>query len=220
MITEIGLKMIEAISQLPIGFLIALSGALLPGPMLAFVVTKTLSGGAHTGPLAATGHILVEFGIIALILLGLGFALQSQIFQTAVGIVGGIFLIALGSLYAVRARGTVELQSKSIGLKYHPLVGGVLFSTILNPSVPLWWATIGMATLAEAAVVASFAGVLFWVAGHFLADLSWFSFVSYSITRGKPLLDTRGHKALLLACGLTLLIFGAYFILRVVPALF
>ena len=212
--------MIEAISQLPIGFLIALSGVLLPGPMLAFIVTKTLSGDARTGPLAAMGHILVELGIITLIFLGLGFALKSQLFQTAVGVVGGILLVGLGLLYAIRARGTVELQSRTIGLKYHPLVGGVLFSTILNPSVPLWWATIGMATLAEAAIVASFAGVLFWVVGHFLADLSWYSFVSYSITRRKALLGTSGHKALLLTCGLILLIFGAYFILRFVPALF
>lgn len=154
--------MIEAISQLSIGFLIALSGALLPGPMLAFIAAKTLSGGARTGPLAVMGHILVELGIIALILLGLGFALQSRPFQTVVGVVGGILLVGLESLYAIRARGTVKLQSRTIGLKYHPLVGGVLFSTILNPSVPLWWATIGIATLAEAAVVSSSVGVLFF----------------------------------------------------------
>lgn len=98
--------------------------------------------------------------------------------------------------------------------KYHPLLGGVMFSTILNPTVIIWWATIGVATLVEAFLTASLAGVIFWLLGHFLADLSWFSLVSLSVARGRRFLGTRGYRVLLLACGCVLLVLGAYFIVK------
>lgn len=209
---------LEILIQLPIGFIVALSGALIPGPLLAFVVAKTPSSGPKTGTLAAGGHIMVEFGLLALIALGLGTILRNQFFQSIVYVVGGVSLIALASISLNELRAT-RGPAKGV-TRYQPLLGGVLFSTVFNPTVILWWATIGTAMLMEAWLVASLAGVAFWILGHFLADLGWFSLVSYSITKKKTLLGTTGHKALLAACGLILLIFGAYFFVRFLPALF
>ncbi|MDI6643150.1 MAG: LysE family transporter [Candidatus Hodarchaeaceae archaeon] len=210
--------MLEAVLQLPIGFIVALSGALIPGPLLAFVIAKTPASGPKTGTLAAGGHIMVEFGLLALIALGLGTILKNQFFQSIIHVVGGISLIALASISFVEFRAT-HLAPKSV-TKYPPLLGGALFSTVFNPTVILWWATIGTAMLMEAWLVASLAGAAFWILGHFLADLGWFSLVSYSITRGKTLLGTSGHKALVVMCGLILLIFGVYFFARFLLALF
>jgi len=64
--------------------------------------------------------------------------------------------------------------------------------------------------------VAGLAGVLFWLAGHFLADLSWFSLVSYSVSRGRWLMGAKGYKILMIVCGCVLLGFGAYFIYKFV----
>jgi threonine/homoserine/homoserine lactone efflux protein len=210
--------MLEAAIQLPIGFIVALSGTLIPGPLLAFIIAKTPSSGARTGTLAAGGHILVEFGLLLLIALGLGAILGSQLFQSVIFVIGGVSLIVLASITFVKLGASREAPRDMTN--YHPLGGGVLFSTVFNPTVILWWATIGTAMLMEAWLVASLAGVGFWLAGHFLADLSWFSLVSNSVNKGKTLLGTRSHKALSLACGLALLIFGVYFILRFVLVLF
>ncbi len=205
--------MFEVLIQFPIGFFIALSGALIPGPLLAYTVAKSSTYGARTGPLAAVGHISVELVLLSFIALGLGVVLQSQAFQVGIGLVGGVILVALGAL-------SISKLARSLGpkeivvTKYHPLVGGVMFSTILNPSVILWWATIGLATLMEAFLLASLAGVGFWLLGHFLADLSWFSLVSLSVARGRKFLGTRGHRILLLACGCALLVLGAYFVIK------
>ena len=132
--------------------------------------------------------------------------------------IGGVSLIALASITFVKLRAAQGPPGGVTG--YHPLLGGVLFSTIFNPTVILWWATIGTAMLMEAWLIASLAGVGFWLLGHFLADLGWFSLVSYSVDRGRKLLGTRGHRALLVACGSILLIFGVYFIARFLSALF
>jgi threonine/homoserine/homoserine lactone efflux protein len=205
--------MTEPIFQLPIGFVVALSGALIPGPMFAFIVSRTPSSGARTGLFAAVGHILVEFFILVLIALGLGVTLGNQSFQSAVFAVGGVSLVVI-SLMTFSKLKTVRLQSRAPA-NYRPLVGGVLFSTVFNPTVFLWWVTVGTVMLAEAWVSASAAGVVAWLIGHFLADISWFSFVSYSVHKGKHFLGKRGHRALLAACGLILFAFGVYFISRV-----
>ncbi|MEW6592989.1 MAG: LysE family transporter [Candidatus Hadarchaeota archaeon] len=210
--------MIEIILQLPIGFMVALSGALIPGPMFAFVVSKTASSGAKAGFLAAVGHILVEFCLLVLIALGLGVALSGQSFQSAVFAVGGVSLVLISILTLSKLK-TVGQQSKAPA-DYRPLVGGVLFSTVFNPTVFLWWATVGTVMLAEAWVAASAAGVVAWLTGHFLADISWFSFVSYSVHKGKRFMGERGHRALLAACGLILFAFGVLFISRVLLQLF
>ena len=67
--------MFQALVQIPIGFFIALSGALVPGPLLAYTVAKSFTYGARTGPLAVSGHILVELAVLSLLALGLGVVL-------------------------------------------------------------------------------------------------------------------------------------------------
>jgi len=208
-------QMIEALAHFPIGFVVALSGVLIPGPLLAYVTMRTLSGDARTGTFAAVGHIVVELGILSIVALGLGYLIQGRGLQAVVGGIGGVLLLAFGAFNLLQIRKTKEPQP-GVGLKHHPVVGGVLFSTILNPSVILWWATIGVAMLMEAYLVAGLAGVLFWLAGHFLADLSWFSLVSYSVSRGKWLMGAKGYKILMIVCGCVLLGFGAYFIYKFV----
>ena len=47
--------MTEAAAQLGVGFVIALSAVLLPGPLLAFIILKSSLGKARAGPLVATG---------------------------------------------------------------------------------------------------------------------------------------------------------------------
>lgn len=205
--------MFQILVQFPIGFFIALSGALIPGPLLAYTIAKSSAYGARTGPLMVAGHILVELVVLSLIALGLGIVLQSQAFQVGLGLAGGMLLVLIGALSISKLTRSPDPGSMVV-TKYHPLLGGVMFSTILNPTVIIWWATIGVATLVEAFLTASLSGVIFWLLGHFLADLSWFSLVSLSVARGRRFLGTRGYRVLLLACGCVLLILGAYFICK------
>lgn len=202
--------MMQVLLQLPIGFFIALSGALIPGPLLAYTVAKSSTYGARTGPIMVAGHILVELVVLALISLGLGVVLSSQTFQVVLGLAGGLLLIILGVSGISKLRQSSKPRSIA-GTKYHPLLGGVLFSSVLNPTVVFWWATIGAATLMEAFLVAALAGVVLWLLGHFLADFVWFSFVSISVARGKKMLGARGYRALLMFCAAVLMTLGVYF---------
>lgn len=211
--------MLELAFQFGVGFAIALSGVLIPGPLLAFITMKTLDSGPKTGSLAATGHIIVELGILSLIAFGLGSLLESQLFTQSIGSIGGILLLGLGGLILSKSRGSPSADQDVAGRKHHPLTGGIFFSTIFNPSVALWWMTVGIATLTNAVNEAGIIGGAFWVSGHFSADMIWFSSVSYSVYKGKEIVGSTFYKGLLMACGLTLLIFGSYFTINYLPKL-
>ncbi|MGQ9787699.1 MAG: LysE family transporter [Candidatus Hadarchaeaceae archaeon] len=211
--------MIQTLIQLPIGFIVGLSGSLIPGPLLAYTVAKSPAYGARTGPLTVAGHVLVELAILSLIALGLGMVLQTGAFQLGFGLFGGVMLIILG-LDGVSKLINNPRPKKMVATKHHPVLGGILYSTLLNPTVIFWWATIGVATIMEAYLAASLAGIILWLVGHFLSDLTWFSFVSLSMVKGKKVIGVRGYRVIQFFCTSLLIILGIYFIFKYGQLLF
>ncbi len=205
--------MISALIQLPIGFFVALSGALIPGPMLTYVVAKSSVSGKRVGPYTVLGHTLVEIVLLLLLLLGLSTLFQNLTFQSVLGVLGGVLLIILSAMSVRNLFKKLGVENLAI-TAYKPVTGGVLFSTVFNPTVLIWWTAVGFAMLMEAYLVASVAGVAFWLVGHFLADLGWFSFVSYSVSRGRKFLGTREHRILLMVCCTILFLLGTYLVLK------
>ena len=207
------------IYQLGIGFIVALSGVLIPGPLLVFVISKSISQGAKTGPLATIGHVIVELGLVAALFLGLSLILNEPVVQSAVGILGGGLLIIFGLANVLKARGGQGNNSTPSTFKHSTIIGSILFSSLLNPSVPLWWTTVGLAMLMEAFLTTSILGVTLWLLGHFLADLSWYSLVSYLVSKGRKIRQDLIYKIVIVACGLVLIFLGMTFILKYGPLL-
>jgi threonine/homoserine/homoserine lactone efflux protein len=205
--------------QLGIGFIVGLSGALIPGPMLIFVITRTMSDGPKAGPMTAFGHMIVEFGILIAIVLGLNLILQDPPVQGVVGLLGGVLLIIFGLTNVIKSR-KISVKSNTLGnFKYGAIVGGIAFSSILNPSVPLWWGTVGLAMMMEAFLTTSILGAALWFVGHLLSDLTWYSFISYMISKRKKFREERIYKIIIVACGLVLIFLGASFIIKYGPSI-
>ena len=74
-------------------FVVALSGALMPGPLLTVTVAHSPRFGWTFGPLAILGHAILELGLISLVFLGAGPLLRSGGVQSAVGLIGGSILV-------------------------------------------------------------------------------------------------------------------------------
>ena len=51
-------------------FVVALSGALMPGPLLAVTLGNSPHYGWKFGPLAILGHGILELGLVSLVFLG------------------------------------------------------------------------------------------------------------------------------------------------------
>ena len=61
-------------------FVVGLSGALLPGPLLAATISESARRGGWTGPLVVTGHALLELAVVAAVCFGLQDLLGSSRF--------------------------------------------------------------------------------------------------------------------------------------------
>lgn len=194
------------------GFVVGLSGALIPGPLLAFVVSDSTRKGWKSGLLAAVGHNLVESVIVLIIVVGLAVVMKSMVFQRTVGLIGGACLLIFGALN-LRAvvRGELSVEEDVIS-HYGSILGGIAF-TIINPTVPLWWATVGLLMLMDALTTTLLGGV-FWVLGHYCSDIGWYSLVSISLSRGKRYINVKLQKLIIAACGMFLIALGVVFLTK------
>lgn len=200
-----------------LSFTVALSGALMPGPLLAAVIAESAGGGFRAGPLMIAGHALLEGALLACLVLGLGRYLAAPGIIAAVTAVGSLFLIYSGIQMLVSLkRVTIEAASSRASAPLKLVTAGAVVSAT-NPYWSVWWMTIGLG-LALSAGNAGIAGVGIFFCGHILADLLWYSFVSFIIGRRRAFISTRIYRGILAACALTLTGFGLYFLIRL-PAL-
>jgi len=199
------------ISIFIISFLIALSGALAPGPLLAVVIAETPRRGFKTGPLVIVGHGILETIMVVLLLLGLSKFLNTPFLIKITGTLGSVILFYFGVKLLITTP-EIELSSPAKSSRNLPLLG--ITMSLANPYWTIWWLTIGLGLLLTAQKVGLIA-ILFFFLGHILADFTWYSLVSFSISRGKKLLTAKRYKILITLCGLTLISLGIYFGLSV-----
>ncbi len=207
---------IEILKALLLGLSVGLTGALVPGPMLFATIEISLRKGWLAGPQVMFGHVIVELVLYVLILYGAASLVNSCIIS-AIFLIGGFSLIVFGLLTLKDARVTassarISQNSPGLRLTSSPTLIG-LITSISNPYFWIWWLTAGSALVLKEYEL----GIIFAIAymlGHWTADLSWFTVVSASFSRGKDLLSQKMHKYILYTCGIFLVIFGLYFILN------
>lgn len=191
-------------------FLIGFSGAAAPGPMLTVTIREAAIRGFWAGPLVVLGHAILELVLLAAIFLGLKTVLTQPLFFTVTGLVGGSILIWMGAMM-LRGLGTLTLDLAPDGKRtMHPTLGGIVTS-LSNPYFPLWWATAGLALIANAATLGAAGQGAFYV-GHILADLVWYSIVSALIHYGRGFLTDRRYRVMMGVLASMLVCFGGYFI--------
>jgi threonine/homoserine/homoserine lactone efflux protein len=195
-------------------FVVALSGALAPGPVLTATISETLKRGFWAGPLLVLGHALLELALLAAVVAGLGAWLARPLVQGLLGVGGGLLLALLGVRMLVLARmevmealGTAPNRRAAVR---GPILTGVLTS-LANPYWTLWWATIGLNYVALA-LQRGAVGLGVFYAGHILADLVWYSLVAAAVAAGRRILPARAYVGLFMVCGAALACLGGYFL--------
>lgn len=192
-------------------FLIGFSGALMPGPMFALVLSGSSKSGFKAGPLTVLGHGILELALVIGLVLGLGSLLQIETVFKIIGIVGGAVLVYLGidMIRSIRqAKIDLEKGGKDPGksLIFHGII-----ASLSNPYWIMWWATIGMALILSASKYKLWGVIVFFI-GHILSDLVWYSSVSFAVDRGRKFLSQKVYKGIIAVCGVFLIGFGIYFI--------
>lgn len=197
-------------------FVVGLSGAITPGPLLTATLVSSAERGWEAGPQIVLGHAILELSLIAALLAGIAQYLVQPTVTTAIALVGGFFLIYLGfamikDVWTGRLN-TVNTASgqSSTPVTMHPVLTGLLIS-LFNPYWSIWWATIGLSYL-TLSLRSGEAGVMAFFSGHILADLLWYTLVAWAVSKGQAILSPRIYKAILISCGLFMLALGIYFL--------
>jgi threonine/homoserine/homoserine lactone efflux protein len=206
--------MLDTFQMFVLAFALGLTGALAPGPTLVATINASVAGGWTMGPRVTFGHMLSELVIVLLIVAGL--AAVALRYTTTVAVIGGVALVIFGLLTIAGSRG-ISLAgsgSKKAAMTANPYFAG-FFTSVANPYFWIWWLTVG-----SAMVIAGLAGGLFlacvFMAGHWCADLGWYTVVSTGISKGKTILSDTTYQRIMIACGIFLVIFGIYYLVRVV----
>ncbi|HEX7469086.1 MAG TPA: LysE family transporter, partial [Methanobacterium sp.] len=117
--------MIETVLFIATSFLVGLSGALVPGPMLTVTISDSVQKGFKAGPLVVLGHFLVEIALIILILAGLGWLIGSTTAAFVIGTVGGLVLVFMGYRISSSSNPLTDSSSKEmLAQKCGPVLGG------------------------------------------------------------------------------------------------
>ncbi len=206
-------------------FLVGLSGAMMPGPVLSVTIGETAARiragragdssrraqlrAALAGPLVVLGHGLLEILLIVAVILGLGKVLGRGPIIGTVGVLGGGVLLWMGwgmlaGLRTLRLSAAEESSSRM-----HPVLAGILTS-LSNPYWAIWWAGVGLNYIAHS-LQFGLLGLTFFYLGHILSDLAWYSSVSVSLALGRRLLTDRTYRGLVTACAVFLVGVGLYF---------
>ena len=191
-------------------FVLALSGALMPGPVLTVTITESSRRGFWAGPLIMVGHAILELCLVVLLLLGLGPYLQKDMVFGIIGLAGALILIwmALGMFRSIPFL-TLKLDQQQAPACTRPVLAGILMS-LANPYWLIWWATIGLGYLVYAMKFGA-VGVITFFVGHISADFAWYSAVSFAVSKGRGFMKDRVYKGVVAVCASGLVVFSFWF---------
>jgi len=191
-------------------FILALSGALVPGPMFAATLAGSHRDGFWFGPRVVLGHALAELAVVALLFAGLALFMKNVRVVIVIAAVGSAALVWMGVGLARQSRRPPDVAEGAAFLRFGAAATG-LITSVLNPYWYLWWVTMP-ALLMTAAREMGWMGVAAFFLGHISADFAWYSLASFSISRGRRLLQGRLYKGLLIACAVILFVMAGLFL--------
>ena len=182
--------------------LISLSGVMAPGPLTVVVVGKGARS-ARAGAAIAVGHGIIEFPLMALLVVGLAPFFTRPSFAAWVGLAGGLVLLWMGLdlMRTLRrpAAGPAPRETSA-------LMAGILM-TAGNPYFLVWWATVG-AALVLRSIGFGLPGFIAFAVLHSLCDLVWATILSALSFTGGRFWGQGFQKAISLVCGVLLVFFG------------
>jgi threonine/homoserine/homoserine lactone efflux protein len=216
-----------------LSFVMSLSGALMPGPLLTYTIARTLRTprrGWLIGARVIAGHAALEGALLCGLVLGVMEFLHAPLAAKVIGVLGAVLLLYMGYgliRETIRGKG-IELAEAgtpaaspaadapasaprgSFASRLHPVLAGAVVS-MSNPYWWIWWVTIGSAFMLRFDIgFAKWQALLAFFIGHELGDLGWYSAVSVILHLGRRSIPRGVTSGILLGCGVVIIGFAAY----------
>ncbi|MBN2103283.1 LysE family transporter [bacterium] len=183
---------------------ISLSGVMAPGPITAVTIGKG-SASPHAGAKIAIGHGIVEFPLMIALYFGFGKLIELWPIKAAIGLIGGIFLLWMGTgmLKSIKAAVVTTHENRSA-------TNAGIMLTLGNPYFLVWWVSVG-AFLVFRAMAFGIWGFIFFALVHWLCDFFWLYFLSAATHKGSHFFGKKFQQILFGICGIFLIFFSGKF---------
>lgn len=231
---------VEGWSLFATSFLVGLSGAVMPGPLLTVAIAGTARLGAWSGLVASVGHGSLEGVLVIALALGFGSFLRIPLVGGLIAVVGG-FILAWMAWGMLRSAGSVAVAAaggyavgddgyarrdgeEDVGGKTRAAVfrrpqarhvlsglGSGIMASLSNPYWVLWWATIGAGYVTQA-LSSGWPGLGLFFGGHILSDIAWLGLVSGAIAVGSSFLSRNFYTWLIRVLAGFLVFLAVYFL--------
>ena len=202
-------------------FAVGLSGAIMPGPVMAYTIEKSLSVGRHAGLIIIIGHAILELCLIALIFLGFDVILQSAVAQIIIGLVGGSLLAYMGinMIYTAYKNKLAVEQAKARKFSNKLILSGVILSAI-NPYFIFWWAVVGLNFMMQSYDALGTLGVIIYYIGHVSADFALYGIISALVGSTQKFIQGKAYRIIVAILGAVMLFFGLRFFINAIISIF
>ena len=199
-------------------FVVGFGAVITPGPISTAIVSESTRRGFVVGPLVATGHVLLEFGMVVLLALGVSAGLHTPPVIVVVSLLGGALLMWMGGSMvwgAIKGRLTLPRPgAQARPLSNRQLLALGVAATLVNPFWYGWWLTIGTSYLAIPQVRAlGLAGLLVFYFGHITGDYLWDCILSGVVGGGRRWITEDFYKWMIVACSVYLVYLGVTFLI-------
>jgi len=204
--------MLELLTIFSTSFIVAFSGAMIPGPFMTTTISESARRGPWVGPKMIAGHALLELALLFALFFGLAPLFTNKIFFVIISLAGGAIMIwmAQGMFRALR---TLEIVTTAkSGKPVNLFVAGIAMS-LANPYWIIWWATVGLGYLVVAQKL-GFTGIVFFFSGHILGDLVWYSAISFAVGKSRQFFSNKVYRVLVGVCATFLAVFAFWMIYK------
>ena len=200
---------------LSMSFLTGLSGAIMPGPVLAVTISSVVQVGFIAVILIMLGHSILELAMVIALMVGLKNFLKNRFVTGSIGVLGGSVLLffAYGMITSAYSGVSVPQSTPEVqgtGVASLDLIGKGMITSLTNPYWVIWWATIGV-TYMMVSLDKNIVGISAFYIGHISSDFVWYSAIGLALVFGKQLLSDKIYMGIIIVCGLFLVYLGVYF---------
>ena len=204
--------MLELLTIFSTSFVVAFSGAMIPGPFMTTTIGESARRGPWVGPKMIAGHALLELALLFALFFGLEPLFTNKIFFVVVSLAGGAIMIwmAQGMFRALR---TLQIATTAQSDKPVNLFFAGIAMSLANPYWIIWWATVGLGYLVVAQKL-GFTGIVFFFSGHILGDLVWYSAISFAVGKSRQFFSNKVYRVLVGVCATFLAVFAFWMIYK------
>lgn len=188
------------------GMFLGFAAGISPGPLLALVISETLSHGRKEGFLVSVAPIISDAPIILATFLLLPNVTGSSLALGIISLAGACFLAYLSFQYLTARSSNVEVRQKK-----PRALRTAIFTNMMNPHPYLFWMTIGI-PMVDRALRFGILSCAAFVVGFYLLLIGSKLVIAELTHRSKHFLESRQYRLLMKMTGLFLLVFSVLYL--------